>query len=73
MDPGTPARCLPQWRSHLHHDFVLNIDQAHVHTIADALQEIVKSRQLEKELVVLPLPRMMHQTSSPQLVLPKCI
>jgi hypothetical protein len=35
IDPGTPAHRLPQWRSHLHHAFVLSIDQAPVHTIAD--------------------------------------
>jgi hypothetical protein len=57
MDPGTPSHRIPQWRSRLRHDFVISIDQVHIHIIDDALQAISKTRQLENKTVVSALTK----------------
>jgi hypothetical protein len=72
MDPGTPAHRIPQWRSRLRHDFVPSINQAPVHTIADALQAISKSRQLDNTTIVVVLtkddaPNCLSAVGLPQL------
>jgi hypothetical protein len=52
MKPGTPSHRLPQWKSRLHHAFLLSVDSTAVHTISDVHQAIALARQAAQTSVV---------------------
>jgi hypothetical protein len=72
MDPGTPAHHILQWRSRICHAFVISINQAPAHTIADALHAVAKARQLDNKTGVVALtndddPNCLSAVGLPQL------
>jgi hypothetical protein len=76
MDPGTPAHRIPQCRNGA---FIFTMLLFSVSTKPLSTQLPMHSRPLlrhdswKTKLLVLPLPRMMHKSASPQLVFPNCI
>jgi hypothetical protein len=52
MTPGTPSHRVPQWKSHLHHAFLLSVDATAVHTILDVHQAITLARQAAQTSVI---------------------